>query len=68
MYIQTQRLIIRDYRPADWQDLLEIFSDPLVMKHCEDTYDAEQTRSIGAPAIEQVPQGVFMRWMRLSEL
>lgn len=46
MYIQTQRLIIRDYRPADWQDLLEIFSDPLVMKHCEDTYDAERTRSI----------------------
>jgi len=24
--------------------------------------------SLGAPAIEQVPQSVFMRWMRLSEL
>ena len=44
MFIRTQRLIIRDYSPADWQDLHEIFSDPAVMKECEPPYNEEQTR------------------------
>ena len=38
MYLQTQRLIIRDYRHSDWQDLYEIFSDPVVMRECEPVY------------------------------
>ncbi len=45
MKIATTRLIIRDYTPADWQDLLEIFSDPEVMKYCEPVYDAAGTRN-----------------------
>lgn len=44
MYLQTERLIIRDYSPADWQDLHEIFSNPMVMKYCEPTYTEEQTK------------------------
>ena len=46
MYITTPRLIIRDYSPADLQDLHEIFSDPEVMAYCEPAYTAEQTRDI----------------------
>ena len=45
MYIRTPRLIIRDYSPADWQDLHEIFSDEIVMKECEPAYTEEQTKS-----------------------
>ena len=44
MYIQTQRLIIRDYSPSDWQDLYEIFSDPIVMKECGPSYSENQTK------------------------
>lgn len=44
MLIQTPRLIIRDYVPSDWQDLHEIFSDPVAMKDCEPAYDEERTR------------------------
>lgn len=43
MYIQTKRLIIRDYSPADLRDLHEIFSDPIVMRECEPVYTLEQT-------------------------
>ena len=46
MYIKTDRLIIRDYSPADWQDLYEIFSDPIVMRECEPLYTKEKTREI----------------------
>ena len=46
MYISTPRLIIRDYSPADFQDLHEIFSDPVVMAYCEPAYTAEQTKEI----------------------
>ena len=45
MYIRTPRLIIRDYSPADWRDLHEIFSDEIVMKECEPAYTEEQTKS-----------------------
>lgn len=44
MLIHTKRLIIRDYSPADWQDLQEIFSDPIVMAQCEPAYTEDKTR------------------------
>ena len=53
MYSQTERLIIRDYSPSDWQDLHEIFSDPTVMKECEPAYTEEQTREALAYFIEK---------------
>lgn len=46
MYIRTERLIIRDYSPADWQDLHEIFSDPIVMEQCEPVYAEGKTRQM----------------------
>ncbi len=46
MYIQTSRLIIRDYRSSDWQELYEIFSDAQVMAHCEPVYDIARTQDI----------------------
>ncbi len=46
MYIQTQRLIIRDYVSGDWKDLLEILSDPETMQFCEPVYNAERTHHI----------------------
>lgn len=45
MYLTTRRLIIRDYLPSDWQDLLEIFSDPETMRQCEPVYDAAKTKA-----------------------
>jgi RimJ/RimL family protein N-acetyltransferase len=31
--ISTQRLLLRPFRPADWQDLLEIMSDPEMFRY-----------------------------------
>lgn len=53
MYIRTQRLILRDYMPTDWQDLHEIFSDPIVMADCEPPYAPEQTQGTLAYFIEK---------------
>lgn len=53
MYIRTPRLVIRDYSPADWQDLHDIFSDPVVMRECEPTYTPEQTREALASYIRK---------------
>lgn len=44
MYIRTSRLLIRDYKPSDWMDIHEIFSDPEVMKDCEPVYSQVKTK------------------------
>lgn len=44
MYIRTSRLIIRDYRSSDWQELYAILSDPTVMRFCERPYTPEQAK------------------------
>lgn len=43
MYIETQRMIIRDFKPEDAKDLHEIFGDDEVMENCEPAYDYEKT-------------------------
>ena len=53
MPIQTSRLILRPYTPADAEDLHEIFSDPVVMEHCEAPYTPEQTRQALSLFIEK---------------
>lgn len=53
MELHTPRLVIRDYRPTDWQDLLEIFSDEAVMKDCEPAYDEARTKSALACFMEK---------------
>ena len=44
MYIETERMILRDFTPDDLADLHEIFSDPIVMEHTEPPYDLDKTR------------------------
>ncbi|MDE6954434.1 MAG: GNAT family N-acetyltransferase [Oscillospiraceae bacterium] len=42
MYIETQRMIIREYTMGDSEDLYEIFGNAEVMKHCEPAYSPEK--------------------------
>ncbi len=44
MYIETARMIIRNFTPEDAADLHEIFGDEETMKNCEPAYDFEKTR------------------------
>jgi len=43
MYIETQRLLIRDFQANDANDLYEILGDAEVMEYCEPAYSFEQT-------------------------
>lgn len=43
MYIETQRLFIRDYTMNDVKDLYDILGDTEVMKNCEPVYSLEKT-------------------------
>lgn len=44
MYIETPRMIIRDFTPDDAADLHDIFGDDETMENCEPAYDFEKTR------------------------
>lgn len=44
MYIETPRMIIRDFTPGDAADLHEIFGDDETMENCEPAYDFEKTK------------------------
>ena len=44
MYIETPRMIIRDFTPEDVADLHDIFGDDETMKNCEPAYDFEKTK------------------------
>ena len=44
MLIETARVIIREFRPDDVNDLHEIFGDAETMKNCEPAYDFEKTQ------------------------
>lgn len=43
MFIETERMIIREFAPDDLDDLQEIFGDAETMKNCEPAYDREKT-------------------------
>ena len=43
MYIETPRMIIRDFIPEDAANLQEILGDDETMKNCEPAYDFEKT-------------------------
>ncbi len=43
MYIETQRMHIRDYTMDDVNDLYDILGDAEVMKNCEPAYSFEKT-------------------------
>lgn len=44
MYIETPRLVLRDFTLADAADLHEILGDAETMKNCEPAYDFEKTQ------------------------
>ena len=43
MNLETERLIIRDFKLSDIDDLYEIFSDEEVMEYIEPVYDRDKT-------------------------
>ena len=43
MHLETERLIIRDFKLSDIDDLYEIFSDDEVMEYIEPVYDRNKT-------------------------
>ena len=43
MHLETERLIIRDFKLSDIDDLYEIFSDEEVMEYIEPVYDRNKT-------------------------
>lgn len=45
MYIETTRMLIRDFIPEDVYDLHEILGDDETMKGCEAAYELEKTRA-----------------------
>lgn len=44
MYIETKRMIIRDFCPDDANDLQDILGDAETMKNCEPAYSFEKTQ------------------------
>ena len=44
MYIETERLLIRDFTQSDAADLHEILGDDDTMEYCEPAYDFEKTK------------------------
>ena len=44
MYIETERLLIREFTQSDAADLHEILGDDETMEHCEPSYDFEKTK------------------------
>lgn len=44
MYLETERLIVRDFTREDAAALYEIFGDEETMLNCEPAYDFEKTR------------------------
>lgn len=45
MYIETLRMLVRNFAPEDVTDLHEIFGDNETMKNCEPAFDLEKTRA-----------------------
>lgn len=43
MYVETQRMLVRDFVLEDAADLYEILGDAKVMEHCEPAYDFAKT-------------------------
>lgn len=43
MYIETHRMVVRDFDMNDANDLHDIFGDDETMKNCEPAYTFEET-------------------------
>lgn len=77
MYIETPRMIIRNFIPEDAADLQEILGDAETMQHCEPPYDYEKTKTFltsfcidrkGAAAAVHKGSGKMMGYILFHEL
>ena len=77
MYIETPRMIIRDFAPEDAADLHHILGDGETMESCEPAYDFEKTRKFlasfcigrkGATAAVHKESGKMMGYILFHEL
>ena len=60
--IETERLILREYTPDDFDALYEIMSDPETMRHYPAPFDAERTRRWIAWNLENYEKYGFGLW------
>ena len=76
MYIETLRMIIRNFTPDDAADLHDIFGDEETMENCEPTYDFEKTEKFltsfcierkGAVAAVHKESGKMMGYILFNE-
>jgi len=60
MYLETERMILRDFSLDDIDDFQEIFGDPVVMENIEPPYDREKSlQFLKEFCIERKPKGGF---------
>ena len=60
MWLETERMILRDFTIDDLNDLHEIFGDAEVMANTEPAYDIRKTEGfLRAFCIERSPKGAF---------
>jgi len=60
MYLETERMILREFTMDDLNDFHEIFSDPIVMEHTEPPYDIKKSEKfLKEFCIERDPKGGF---------
>ena len=60
MYLETDRMILRDFTTNDFDDFHEIFSDPIVMENTEPPYDRKKSANfLKSFCIERKPKGAF---------
>ena len=76
MYLETERMIIRDFTPDDAVDLHDIFGDDETMENCEPAYDFEKTQKFltgfcigrnGAVAAVQKESGKMIGYILFNE-
>ena len=76
MYIETPRMIIRDFVPEDAADLHDIFGDDETMENCEPAYDFDKTKEFltsfcigrkGAVAAVHKESGKMMGYILFNE-
>ena len=67
MYLETERMILRDFTIDDLKDLHEIFGDNEVMLNIEPAYDEGKTEEfLRAFCIERQPKGAFAAALKSS--
>lgn len=76
MYIETPRMMIRDFILEDAADLYDIFGDDVTMEYCEPAYDLEKTKEFlrsfcvgrkGAVAAAHKDSGKMMGYILFNE-